>query len=82
MEAIGSGAAPALPVTVKAAEPVTTVPSGFVAMAVMAVVPWPTPVASPLVVMVPTPTLLELQVTWLVTSNWRPVTPEVAMAMN
>jgi hypothetical protein len=51
-------------------------------MAVMAVVPWPTPVASPLVVMVPTPTLLELQVTWLVTSNWRPVTPEVAMAMN
>jgi len=32
MEAIGSGAAPALPVTVKAAEPVTTVPSGFVAM--------------------------------------------------
>jgi len=37
--------------------------------------------SKPAVVMVPTPTLLELQVTWLVTSN-EAVTPEVAMAMN
>jgi len=35
------------PATLKEAAPVTTLPSGLVAIAVMAVVPWLTPVARP-----------------------------------
>ena len=51
------------PVTVKVAVPVTTVPSGLVAMAVIVVVPSLNPVARPLVLIVATCTLLELQAT-------------------
>jgi hypothetical protein len=68
IEAIGSGVPPDLPVTVKAAEPVTTDLSGLVNSAVMAVEPWPVPVTSPPTATVPILTLLELQVTWLVIS--------------
>jgi hypothetical protein len=46
-ETSGSGVAGML--TVRVAIPVTTVPSGFVAVAVMAVVPFATAVATPLV---------------------------------
>jgi hypothetical protein len=69
------------PVTVKVAVPVTTVLSGLVAMAVMVVVPWLTPVASPPTLIVATCALLELQVTEPVRFS---VAPEevVPIAMN
>jgi hypothetical protein len=70
------------PITVKVAVPVTTVLSGFVAMAVMAVVPWLSPVASPVVgLIVATATSLELQATWVVRFS---VAPDevVPIAMN
>src|SRR5665213_1666717 len=69
-------------VTVKVAVPVTTVPSGFVAMAVMAVVPAPTAVARPVVLMiVPTEVLLEVHFAWFVRSFVVPA-PVVPIAMN
>ena len=60
---------------------VATVLSAFAAMAVMVVVPWPTPVASPLELIVATCTLLELQATWPVRFS---VAPDevVPIAMN
>jgi hypothetical protein len=50
--------------TVNVPVPVATVLSGFVAIAVIVVVPCPTPVASPPEVMVATVVLLDVHVTW------------------
>ena len=71
------------PATLKEAAPGTTLPSGLVAIAVMAVVPWLTPVARPVAApIVATPAVLEVQATLVVTFVCAPVKPEVAMAMN
>jgi hypothetical protein len=69
------------PVTVKVAVPVTIVLSGFVAIAVMVLVPWLNPLASPVELMVAMEALLELHRTWLVRSS---VAPDevVPIAMN
>jgi hypothetical protein len=69
------------PITVKVAVPVATVLSGFVAMAVIVVVPWPTAVASPPTLIVATCALLEFHATWLVRFS---VAPDevVPIAMN
>ena len=65
--AIESSGSDATPVTVKFALAVTTDLSGFVQMAVIGVVPWPTAVASPVVApTVAMPTFVELQATWVV----------------
>jgi hypothetical protein len=69
------------PVTVKVAVPVTTVLSGFVAMAVIVVVPWLNPLASPLELIVAMEVLLELQRTWPVRSSVAPA-EVVPMARN
>ena len=74
--AVSGSAVP--PVTVKVAVAVTTLESGFAAMAVTVVVPLLTAVASPPAVMVATWVLLELQVTVLVKSS---VAPEVVVPM-
>src|ERR1700733_6327838 len=60
------------PVTVKVAVPVTTVLSGLVAMAVIVVVPWLNPLASPLELIVAMEALLELHRTWPVRSSVAP----------
>ena len=63
------------PATSNEAAPVTSVPSGFVAIAVIAVDPpvVPTAVAKPFLLMVPTDTSLEFHVTKAVQSCNRPV---------
>jgi hypothetical protein len=50
-------------------------------MAVIVVVPWPTPVASPVALIVAIGVLLELQITWPVKSSVAPV-DVVPIAMN
>ena len=75
----GSDAPPV--VTVKVAVAVTTVPSELVARAVIVVVPWLRPVASPAALIFATCTLLELQLTEPVTSSVDPV-EVVPIAMN
>jgi hypothetical protein len=69
------------PTTVNVAVPVATVPSAFVKTAVIVVVPFPIPVASPAALMMPTWALLEVQTTWLVRLKVAPV-DVVPMAMN
>jgi len=60
---------PLVAVTVKVAVPVTRLPSGFGAMAVITVVPAPAAVREPLLVMEATEVLLEVQATVLVRSR-------------
>jgi hypothetical protein len=60
---------PVVAVTVKVAEPVTRLPSGFAALAVITVVPAAAAVYKPLVEIVATEVLLEVQVTVLLRSR-------------
>jgi hypothetical protein len=77
-----NGSPVAAMLTVTDPTPVTTVPSGLVATAVMAAVPFASAVASPVLALMPaTVGLLEVQTTLLVRFTVVPV-PVVPMAMN
>ena len=81
-ESRGSGAVVAVTVMLAVLE--TTLPSLFVSSAVMVLVPALTPVASPVALTVAMDGLLELHLICaeLVTSDCRPVLPEVPSATN